>query len=98
MAFASRQDADSRVAAAGVRASEVLRLLRSTSPAPTAQDLVNTLSALGQPYNFFATRAETTFEVPDDDDHKWFLQVLAEAGLCSAQKKRNKPKQVVKLT
>jgi hypothetical protein len=86
-----------RVAAAGLRASEVLPLLGLVSPAPTPQDVVSIFGALGEPYSYLATRAKSSFEVPDDDDHKWVLQLLSDAGLCSAQKKRNKPKQVVKL-
>jgi hypothetical protein len=87
-----------RIAAAGLGARDVLRLLRAMVPPATAQDVVGALSELPEPYCSLTTRAKLNFEVPDDDDHRWaYQQVLSGAGLCTTQKKRNKPRYTVKL-
>ena len=80
-----------RIAATGAGVKAVLRLLRMAAPAPTSQDVVDTLSEIGEPYNHVSTRAKSTFDVPDDDDHKWACHILTSANVCTTQKKRNVP-------
>lgn len=75
-----------------------LELLRTAESAPTADEIVDTLAELDEPYSHLSTREKTTFTVPDDDAHRTIFQILKDAGVLSEfRKKRGQDARRVKL-